>query len=181
MKKELALNLLLWCAAAALAYLALLHVVLHGWLDAETGLFRTDRMLVLPLVPGALMLLVTTVLFTIPVSQHRRYALHLAARPAPWYWVLLLLAGGICIAGLGFDWLYLALVDNTLPQAFADSVARMSVQSGREPDMAVLQAFAQMPLFAQNTFLNLLTALLGSGAALLLARTFARSAARELA
>ena len=181
MKKDLILTLLLWTVVAALAYLFLLHVLLHGWLDPETGLFPDERMLVLPIVPGLLMLLVTTVLFTIPVSQHRRLALESAVAPARWYWLLLLLTGGICVAGMSFDWLYLELIDNTLPQAFADTVARMSLQNGRPTDTAVLNSFARMPLFAQNTFINMVTALLGSGAALLLARNLTRPAQRELA
>ena len=180
MKKDLALSLALWTVLSALMYLGLLHLVLHNWIDPDTSLFRTDRMILLPVVPGLLMLLVELVLHTTAIYQHRSSALRNNEPVAKWYWVLLLLSGGMFAACLGFDLLYFTLVDDNLPKAFAETVAQISLQSGRIPDDQVLQSFAQLPLFAQNVFLNLITILLGNALALLVGRKLAKPLVPDL-
>lgn len=180
MKKELALTFVLWTVLSALVYLGLLHTVLHNWLDPDTGLFRSDKMILLPVVPGLLMLAVELVLHTTAIFQHRTFALRAGELPVKWYWLLLLLSGSMFVACLGFDVLYFALVDDSLPKAFAETVAQISLQHGRIPDDEVLRSFAQLPLFAQNIFLNLVTIVLGNGLALLLGRKLAKPMAPEL-
>ena len=180
MKKDLLQTLFTWTLLTTLVYLAVLYTVLYGWIDNETGLFPTDKMILLPVLPGLLMLLVEGIMHTIPIYQHRLEAFRNGDSPARWFWLVPILSLGVLLFCSGFDFLYCQFVDATIPHSYAETVAQISINSGRVPNDAVVRSFAQLPFFAQNIFLNVITIVLGNFLALMVGRGIARPAALQL-
>lgn len=180
MKKDVLFTLLTWTLLASLVYLGLLYMVFYNWMDADTGLFREDRMILLPVVPGLLMLLTEGILHAFPISQHRAEAFRNHLTPTKGIWLLLLLSAGMLVCCFTLDLLYCQLVDASIPQTYAETVARMSANAGRIPDDSVVDSFAKLPFFAQNIFMNGITIILGNALALMIGRSIAKPLAARL-
>ncbi|MFD2784398.1 hypothetical protein [Hymenobacter rubripertinctus] len=180
MKKDLLQTLLTWTLLSTLIYLTVLYTVLYGWIDNETGLFPTDKLLLLPILPGLLMLLVEGVLHTFPIYQHRLDAFRTGDNPVRWFWLVPILSVGMLVFCAGFDFLYCHFVDAGIPHSYAETVAQISLNSGQVPNDAVVRSFAQLPFFAQNIFLNVITIVLGNFLALLVGRSIAKPLAVQL-
>lgn len=174
MKKDLLFTLLTWTLLASLVYLSLLYMVFYNWMDPDTGLFRDDRMILLPVVPGLLMLLTAGILYAFPISQHRADAFRNDLAPTKGIWLLLVLSAGTLLCCFTLDLLYCQLVDASIPQTYAETVAQMSANAGRIPDDSVVNSFAQLPFFAQNIFMNSVTIILGNLLALMIGRSIAK-------
>lgn len=180
MKKSLLLPLFAWTLFTTLVYLVVLYTVLYGWIDNETGLFPADKMILLPVLPGLLMLLIEGIMHAIPIYQHRLDAFRTGESPARWFWLVPLLSLGVLVFCAGLDLLYCQLVDATIPHSYAETVAQISVNSGSVPNDSVVRSFAQLPFFAQNIFLNTITIVLGNFLALLVGRSIAKPLAVKL-
>ena len=180
MKKDLLFPLLTWSLLTSLVYLAMLYAVFYNWMDADTGLFRDDKMILLPVVPGLLMLLAEGLLHTFPVYQHRAEAFRNHLTPVKGIWLLLVLSVGTLVFCFSLDLLYCQFVDASIPQTYAETVAQMSLKGGRVPDDSVVRSFAQLPFFAQNIFMNIISIILGNVLALLIGRSIAKPLVPQL-
>lgn len=180
MKKDLLLPLITWTLLTTLVYLTLLYTLLYSWIDNETGLFLASKMILLPIIPGLLMLLVEGIMHTIPIYQHRLEAFRNGENPMKWFWLVLVLSLGVLVFCSGFDFLYCQFVDASIPQSYAETVAQISINSGQVPNDALIRSFAQLPFFAQNIFLNIITIILGNFLAMMVGRSIAKPLAVQL-
>jgi len=173
MKKETLYYFLTWTTLTTLSYLIVQYYFLYSWLDAPSGLFRQDRMLVLPLFPGFLLFLLSATIHTVALYGYRKQLFRLGAVPLRWPWLLLLVSGAVFLSSWGLDTLYYSLIDKSVSQAYANTVMQIAAGQGKAANAQVASAFASLPFFTQNIFLNFLGIIMGTSVSLLASKSLA--------